>query len=84
MYYITLFHCSICATHLCYIMLAVALLHFLYNHANIIIHFYIAPSRLNGDEIHETRLHAIMIIALLHPVEAFIESVNRTIDGCYT
>ena len=51
---------------------------------NIIIHFYIALSRLNGDEIHETRLHAIMIIALLHPVEAFNESVNRTIDGSYT
>ena len=63
-------------------MLAVALLHFLYmQHYNT---FYIAPSRLNGAEIHETRLHAIMIIALLHPVEAFNESVNRTIDGSFT
>ena len=63
-------------------MLAVALLHFLYmQYYNT---FYIAPSRLNGDEIHETRLHAIMIIALLHPVEAFNESVNRAIDGSYT
>ena len=60
-------------------MLAVALLHFVYMR-----HYNIAPNRLNGDEIHETRLHAIMIIALLHPVEAFNESVNRTIDGSFT